>query len=301
VVCDRLGQDERWRNIAKHDIADLVHPDDLDDFLANNTGAVEAVFHMGAISSTTERDVDRIVRNNFALSRTLWNWCTEHRTRLFYASSAATYGAGEHGFLDDESPQALARLRPLNAYGWSKHLFDRYAARQRLHGGPAPPQWAGLKFFNVYGPNEYHKGSMQSVVAKIYPHAARGEAVRLFRSHRAEYEHGGQKRDFVYVADCVRLMSWLYRNPGVNGLFNVGAGKARSFADLARAVFHAVGQEPRIEFVDTPEEIRDRYQYFTQADMHKAREAGYSEAFTSLEEGVSEYVRDFLMTSDPHR
>lgn len=301
VVCDRLGRDERWRNLAKHDVADIVAPERFDEFLAAHRGAIDTVVHMGAITSTTERDADLLARDNYGLSRRIWAWCAEHGTRLIYASSAATYGGGGAGFRDDESREALAVLRPLNAYGWSKHAFDRWVARTLAGGGPHPPQWAGLKFFNVYGPNEYHKGEMKSVIAKIYPEAAAGRAVRLFRSHRPDYADGGQSRDFIWVGDCVRVISWLARTPSVNGLFNVGTGKARSFADLARSVFAAAGREPRIEYVDTPPEIRERYQYFTQADMSKLAKAGYREPFTELEDGVGEYVRDYLATDDPYR
>jgi ADP-L-glycero-D-manno-heptose 6-epimerase len=301
VVCDWPGRDERWRNIAKHDVADLVMPEQLEDYLAAHRTAVDTVIHMGAISATTERDVDRVVRTNFMLSRDLWRWCTDNDRRFIYASSAATYGDGGAGFVDDDHPDALAKLRPLNAYGWSKHVFDRWVARQLARGGPRPPQWAGLKFFNVYGPNEYHKGSMKSVVAQIFPRAAAGEAVTLFRSHHPEYADGGQLRDFVWVGDCVRVVDWVIRTPQAIGLYNVGTGTARSFADLAAAVFAALGQESRIEYVDTPPEIRDRYQYFTQADMRKLRAAGFDVPFTELEDGVATYVRDYLATDDPYR
>jgi ADP-L-glycero-D-manno-heptose 6-epimerase len=301
VVCDRFERDERWRNIAKHDVADLVAPEDVYEFLVANRESIDLVIHMGAISATTERDVDLIVRTNFVLSRDLWRWCADTGTRLIYASSAATYGDGSAGFRDDESPGAMAALRPMNAYGWSKHAFDRHVLRVIRQGGPCPPQWVGLKFFNVYGPNEYHKGSMRSVVHQMFPRAVAGETVRLFRSHNPDYEDGGQKRDFVYVRDCVEVVDWLVKNETVNGLYNLGTGKARTFADLARAVFAAVDREPRIEYIDTPEEIRDRYQYFTQADMTKLREAGYDAPFTELEDGVADYVRNFLWTDDPYR
>jgi ADP-L-glycero-D-manno-heptose 6-epimerase len=301
VVCDWMGSEDKWRNLARHDVADVVMPEQLDDFLIANREAIETVIHMGAISSTTERDVDRIMLNNYMLSRDLWLDCSEYGWRYIYASSAATYGGGEAGFKDEQSRAGLAALRPLNAYGWSKHLFDRTVARILEDGGPRPPQWAGLKFFNVYGPNEYHKGSMKSVIAKIHPVAAAGEPVRLFRSHHPDYEDGGQLRDFVYVEDCVSVVDWLHRNEQVNGLFNVGTGKARSFVDLACAVFSALGREPRIEYIDTPEEIREKYQYFTQAEMGKLRDAGYSEPFTELEDGVADYVRNYLSTDDPYR
>ncbi len=301
IVCDHLGVDERWRNLAKHAIADFVAPEDLFDYLQGARGALDALIHMGAISSTTERDIDLIMRTNFILSRDLWQWCAEHDTRFLYASSAATYGDGEQGFKDDESVEALRRLRPLNAYAWSKALFDLYVARRLAEGKPRPPQWAGFKFFNVYGPNEYHKGAMKSVIAQIFPKAAAGEAVTLFRSHHPDYEDGGQLRDFVSVFDCVKVIRWFLDHDEVNGLFNLGTGQARSFADLAKAVFAALNREARITYVDTPAEIRDKYQYFTQADMEKLRRAGYKGAFFSLEDGIADYVRTYLVQDDPYR
>jgi ADP-L-glycero-D-manno-heptose 6-epimerase len=256
---------------------------------------------MGAISATTERDADLIARTNLRLSLDLWDYCTHHGVRFVYASSAATYGDGSAGFDDDGSPEALAKLRPLNAYGWSKHAFDRRVLRLVASGAKTPPQWAGLKFFNVYGPNEGHKGRMASVVTHVLPQVMAGEPAVLFRSHRPDYPDGGQMRDFVHVDDCVAVMLWLADRPDVSGLFNLGTGRARSFADLVTAVFHAARREPKIAFVDTPAEIRDRYQYFTEARLDRLRGAGYSGQFIPLEEGVRRYVQDFLLTDDPYR
>jgi ADP-L-glycero-D-manno-heptose 6-epimerase len=301
VVCDRLGTDAKWRNLGKRELAALISPEALPGFLEAQGKNLEMVFHLGASSSTTETDADLIIAANFTLSRLLWDWCAAMGTRFIYASSAATYGDGSAGFDDDGSPAALARLKPLNAYGWSKHLFDRRVARLIERGAALPPQWAGLKFFNVYGPNEYHKGGQKSVVAQIYPRAKAGEACTLFRSHRSDVPDGGQKRDFVYVRDCVDQMLWLADHPTVSGLFNAGSGKARSFADLASAVYRALGSEPRIDFVDTPVEIRDKYQYFTEARMDRIREAGYLTAPTSLENGVRDYVQSYLDAADPYR
>ena len=301
AICDRLGHDGKWRGIAKRELAALVPPEALFAFLDEHTREIGTVFHMGAVSSTTETDADLIAHTNFTLSQRLWEWCGETETRFIYASSAATYGDGSAGFDDDGSAAALARLKPLNAYGWSKHLFDRRVARLLEHNTARPPQWAGLKFFNVYGPNEYHKGAMKSVVAQIYPRAARDEPARLFRSHRPDVPDGGQKRDFVYVRDCVDMMLWLYDHPAVSGLFNIGSGAARSFADLAAAVFRALGKEPRIDFVDTPVEIRDKYQYFTEARMERLRAAGYTRPPTTLEDGVRDYVQAYLAADDPYR
>jgi ADP-L-glycero-D-manno-heptose 6-epimerase len=301
AVSDRLRSGDKWRNVAHHELADLIAPESLSTWLETHGGSLDAIIHMGAVSSTTARDADLIADTNFRLSRDLWRFCVAAGIRLVYASSAATYGDGSQGFDDDPSLDALARLRPLNAYGWSKHVFDRWVAREVHDGRPWPPQWAGLKFFNVYGPNEYHKEGMQSVVAQKYPLAAEGRAVTLFRSHRPDYPDGGQRRDFVYVADCVDVVLWLLDRPDVNGLFNVGTGQDRTFRDLSLALFAAVGTEPRIEYVDMPETIRNRYQYFTKANTDRLRAAGYERPFTALEDGVDDYVRRFLATDDPYR
>jgi ADP-L-glycero-D-manno-heptose 6-epimerase len=301
VVCDRLRQGDKWRNLAKHELEDVVRPEALMDWLAGNGAQLDAVIHMGAISSTTETDADLIVEVNFRFSLDLWRWCASNGVPMTYASSAATYGDGSAGFDDDASPEALARLQPLNAYGWSKHLFDRRVIRSIGRGVPAPPQWVGLKFFNVYGPNEYHKAGMKSVVAQKYPLAAAGEAVTLFDSHHPDYPDGGQKRDFIFVDDCVDVVNWLLGHPEVSGLFNLGTGEARTFADLATALCRAAEVEPRIEFIPMPDEIRDKYQYFTEARMDRLRAAGYDRPMTSLEDGVRAYVRDFLMRDDPYR
>lgn len=302
VICDRLGEGDKWRNIAKREIAAFIPPDGLFDFIADadNADRIETIFHMGAISSTTEADADLIMRTNFDLSLCLWEFCAFNKIRLIYASSAATYGDGSQGFDDAGGIKHLARLRPLNAYGWSKHAFDRRVARLNANNVQRPRQWAGLKFFNVYGPNEYHKGPMKSVVAQIYPKAAAGESARLFKSHDPKYEDGGQLRDFIWVGDCADVMLWLYDNPKVNGLFNCGTGTARSFADLAGVVFAAAGKTPKIEYVETPPDIRRRYQYFTEATMDRLRKAGYDKPFTSLEDGVGRYVKDFLAAPDPY-
>ncbi len=301
VVCDRLRDGNKWRNLAKRELADIVHPDTLITHLDGHAREIEAVIHMGAISSTTETDADLIIETNFHLSLALWRWCAENGVRLIYASSAATYGDGSSGFADDTAPEALAKLRPLNAYGWSKHLFDRRVIRLAGDGAAKPLQWAGLKFFNVYGPNEGHKGSMQSVVAHIYPVAKAGQTARLFKSHHPDYADGGQLRDFIWVGDCVEVVLWLLDHPEVSGIFNCGTGQARSFADLAAAVYAALGRNAQIEYVPTPENIRDKYQYYTQADMGRLRAAGFDKPFTSLEDGVGTYVRQFLDRDDPYR
>jgi ADP-L-glycero-D-manno-heptose 6-epimerase len=301
VVCDRLGHDEKWRNLAKRELAGIVLPEDLEAYLAAHHRDIETIFHLGAVSSTTEPDADLVVHTNFTLTMRLWAWCAAHGVNFIYASSAATYGAGEAGFEDDGSVAGLARLRPLNSYGWSKHLVDRRIARLVERGAPAPPHWAGVKFFNVYGPNEGHKGDMMSLVAKLYPRAVAGDKARLFRSHHPDYPDGGQLRDFIYVRDCVEILLWLRDQNAANGLFNIGTGAARSFADLAAATYRAAGCEPVYEFVDTPAEIRAKYQYFTEARVARLRQAGYNRPFTPLEAGVADYVTKFLSTADPYR
>ncbi len=298
VVCDWLGREDKWRNIAKRDLEHVIAPEYLGAFIEENNGKIEAVFHLGAVSSTTETDADLIIDSNFRMSRWLFLWCEKNKVPFIYASSAATYGDGATGFKDDESIDALGKLRPLNAYGWSKNLFDRWVAQQKKRG--LPFQCAGLKFFNVYGPNEYHKGAMRSVAEQVYPYAARGEAFSLFKSHNPKYPDGGQLRDFVWVGDCVDVMLWLYEHPKVSGLFNLGSGKARSFADLAAAVYRAAGKEPKIQYRDMPPELRGKYQYFTEADMAKLRAAGYAAPFTALEDGVKLYVQKYLAAADKY-
>ncbi|MGD0721244.1 MAG: ADP-glyceromanno-heptose 6-epimerase [Roseiarcus sp.] len=299
VIADSLGTDDKWRNIAKRRFLDIVFPDEIEAFLGARDD-VAAIVHMGAVSSTTARDADAIVRSNFRLSARLWNWCARERVPLIYASSAATYGDGGQGFLDDESDAALDRLMPLNLYGWSKHAFDRWAV-ERARNGVAPPQWAGLKFFNVYGPNEGHKGEMRSLVAKNTPLVARGETLRLFKSDRPDFADGAQARDFVYVKDCGAVVLWLLDNPGVSGLFNLATGVARSFRDLMLAVGAALDREVAFDFVAMPYSLRDQYQYFTQAEMAKLRDAGYAAPFRSIEDGVRDYVRNYLTQPDPYR
>jgi ADP-L-glycero-D-manno-heptose 6-epimerase len=301
AVCDWMRTDERWRNLAGHELAALIRPDQLRDWLPGHAGKIKAVLHMGAISTTTETDIEALADQNIRATLELLLWCTQTETRLIYASSAATYGDGSAGFDDDSSPAALAKLRPLNAYGWSKHVVDRRIARLSVTGAPRPPQCVGLKFFNVYGPNEYHKGAMKSVVAQNFTRVRAGEPLRLFRSYRPDYADGGQLRDFIYVPDCVDVVLWLIDHPAVSGLFNVGTGKARSWLDLANAVFAALGREPHIEFIGMPPQLIENYQYFTEAKMDRLSAAGYSKGFTELEAGIGDYVRSFLGTSNPYR
>jgi ADP-L-glycero-D-manno-heptose 6-epimerase len=301
VVVDRLGRDDKWRNLAKRTLADIVPPEALGDLVGAHKRDIAAIFHMGAISSTTERDVDLILAGNWRASLDLWTLAARHDLRLIYASSAATYGDGSHGFDDDPSPAALAKLVPLNPYAWSKHLFDRRVARAVAAGEALPAQWAGLKFFNVFGPNELHKGPQMSVVPQFHRQIVDLGVARLFKSYRDGCPDGGQKRDFIHVDDTVAIMLWLLDNPGINGLFNVGAGAARSFLDMAHAIFTALDRDPIIEFVDMPEPLRDHYQYFTEARVDRLRAAGYERPFVALEQGVADYIGNYLQAADPYR
>ena len=298
VIVDRLGSEGKWRNLARHPPSRIVAPDELDDWLDRHP-PIEMVFHMAAISETLAIDGDEVWRTNVELSLKLWEWCANRGVRFVYASSAATYGAGEAGFDDD--PALLSRLSPLNLYGWSKHVFDGRVMDLLARGAPQPPQWAGLKFFNVYGPNEYHKGPMISVVKVKYDELAAGGPMRLFRSNTPALADGMQSRDFIHVGDTVDVMLWLLDTPAVSGLFNVGTGVSRTYLDLARAVAAASGVAPDIAFVDMPEKLRGQYQSFTEARVERLRAAGYAKPFTTLEDGVASYVHDYLAKADSYR
>ncbi|HEX5210248.1 MAG TPA: ADP-glyceromanno-heptose 6-epimerase [Pseudolabrys sp.] len=300
VVNDLLGKDDaKWRNLAKRQVADIVPPAELMAWLDHRK--VEAVIHLGAISDTTATDGDLVMENNFRTSLRLLDWCTATRTPFIYASSAATYGDGAEGFDDDWSLEALRKLKPMNLYGWSKHLFDlavvdRYVKKENL-----PPHWAGLKFFNVFGPNEYHKGPMASVLAKVFDQAKAGKPVKLFKSHRDGIADGDQRRDFIYVDDAVAVLRWLLDAPAVSGIFNVATGKAESFRDMIGAMFKALGRPANVDYIDMPDAIRGQYQYFTQGSVENLRRSGYNAGFTPLETAVGHYVTGYLDCADRYR
>ena len=295
VVADFFGSDGKWRNLAKHPPARVVPPGGLREFLASNP-PLEMVFHLGAVSETTAVDGDHTWATNVELSRFLWEWCADRGVRFVYASSAATYGDGARGFDDD--PAALERLRPLNLYGWTKHAFDLLVVNRLSREHQRPPQWAGLKFFNVYGPNEYHKGKMISVVKVKHDEVASGAPARLFKSDQPGLADGQQSRDFIWIGDIVDVMLWLLDTPAASGLFNLGTGRARTYLDLAHAVCDAAGQPRRVDFIDMPASLRGQYQSFTQAPMDRLRAAGYAGQFTPLEEGIRRYVQDHLASGD---
>jgi ADP-L-glycero-D-manno-heptose 6-epimerase len=297
AICDWLGSESKWRNLARHPPGQLIEPPRLQAFLASGP-KIEAIFHLGAISETTATDGDLVWRTNVELSQRLWRWCAHANVRLIYASSAATYGDGAEGFDDD--PSRLERLKPLNLYGWSKHAFDLWVRAAIQRGQARPPQWAALKFFNVYGPNEYHKGKMVSVVKVKHDEVMAGRKPSLFRSDQPGLADGQQARDFIWVGDAVDVLIWLLENPSVNGLFNLGTGQARSYLDLAHAVCDASEVERGVDFIDMPESLSGQYQSFTQANMQRLREAGYARQFMPLEAGVQLYVQRYLRAKNPH-
>jgi ADP-L-glycero-D-manno-heptose 6-epimerase len=301
VACDHWGNGDKWRNVSKHFVADFVRPDHLPTYIRKVAPNVRAIVHMGAISATTERNVDLLISENIRLTLDLWDLCTDLQIPFIYASSAATYGSLELDLIDDQTPEGLAQLLPLNGYGWSKHTTDRILMQRVADGLPTPPQWCGLKFFNVYGPNEYHKGDMQSVVAKFYADVRNCKPIRLFQSHRQGIADGSQCRDFVYVNDCTSVIRWLLDNPAISGIFNVGTGKSRSFRDLISAIASALQVPVDFDFVPMPRDLQDRYQYFTQADVSKLVSVGYKKPFQSVEEGVCDYVLNYLNSEDPYR
>jgi ADP-L-glycero-D-manno-heptose 6-epimerase len=291
AVCDQFSSHpNKWRNLSACPIFDVIGQKELFPWLDRNATRLEMIVHMGAISSTTGTDVDRLVQVNFGLSRDLFVWAADNKIRFIYASSAATYGNGAQGFDDRNDEEWLAGLRPLQPYGWSKALFDLYAARQAARSH-APRQWVGLKFFNVYGPNEEHKGLMMSVAGQMSEQIQAGGPARLFRSLRPNYPDGGQLRDFVYVKDVCSVVCWLVENERISGIYNFGTGTPRSFNDVAQALFKAIGKPTAIEYFDPPPELHARYQYYTAARMQRLRALGYDQPATPLETGVRDYVR----------
>ena len=298
AVLDWFGTDEKWKNL-RHALLDrYVSPEELDSFLADHGAALSSVIHMGAISATTERDVDLILRTNIQLSRTLWAFCARRGIPFIYASSAATYGDGGFGFDDRSDDAYLAQLRPLNPYGWSKLAFDRMVLDVVRRGEAPPPRWAGLKFFNIYGPREQHKGSMRSVMTSNFEHLRDGGSLRLFRSDRPDYPDGGQKRDFIYVDDCVSVIAWMLDHDFPSDLYNVGTGKAQTWLDVSEAMFAAVEREPAIEFIAMPPALVGRYQYFTEARMEKLAGIGAPVPATTLRDGVAATYRYLAAESE---
>lgn len=291
IIADEFDEEDKWFNFDSKEFIEKVEREALFDWLKENKPAVSFVFHLGARTDTTEFDYSIHEKLNVVYSKNIWNYCVANNIPLVYASSAATYGSGELGYNDDH--ELVEKLHPLNPYGVSKNEFDKWVLQQAQDN--QPPFWAGLKFFNVYGPNEYHKGRMASVIFHSFNQVRSTGKVKLFKSHRPDFKDGQQLRDFIYVEDVAKVCSWLMDSSVPSGLYNLGTGKARTFEDLAKATFAAMGKEPVIEYIDMPEDIRDKYQYFTEANMSKLKQAGYTEKFYSLEEGVTDYVKNYLL------
>jgi len=295
VIIDRLGTDDKWKNLVNRRFVDYIDKDEFLQLVCADQVPFEisAIMHMGACSSTTERDADYLWENNYLYSRKLAEWAMKRNIRFIYASSAATYGDGTLGFSDDHSK--ISKLKPINMYGYSKQLFDLWVLKNKLEN-----KSAGIKFFNVFGPNEYHKEEMTSVIFKAFHQIKETGKVRLFKSYKKEYPDGGQTRDFVYVKDCLDVMWWLFNNQNVNGIFNLGTGKARTWNDLIKAVFAAMGRKTNIQYIEMPKSLRNQYQYFTQAEMNKLKAAGCPVGFSSLEDSVRDYVVNYLQQTDPY-
>ncbi|MFL2769583.1 MAG: ADP-glyceromanno-heptose 6-epimerase [Rhodospirillaceae bacterium] len=298
---DVVDSAEKKANIAQLRNVIWVEPTDTYAFLQANADSIDSLIHLGAETSTTATDRGAVFKVNVELSKCLWSWCAENSVPFIYASSAAVYGDGSSGFLDDPALDTLNTLKPLNIYAESKLAFDVFISQALATGAARPPQWAGLRFFNVYGPREAHKGSQASVVSQMLPSAIRGESYALFRSHRNGVADGKQMRDFVFVDDCIDVMRWLLKTPQISGILNVGSGSARTFLDLANAVYSAAEQSPNITWRDTPAHIQDHYQYFTKANLERLRTTGYANSFTSLEDGVAITLRDYLSKLKPHQ
>ncbi len=289
VLVDDFSREEKKANYLGKQYLQLIERSGFLEWFEQNAPSVNFIYHIGARTDTTEFNTEIFDELNVNYTKAIWNICTQHFIPMVYASSAATYGLGEFGYDDDESK--ISSLKPLNPYGDSKNEFDKWALSQGL----TPPKWVGFKFFNVYGPNEFHKGRMASVIFHAFNQIKEKGSVRLFRSHNPDYADGGQLRDFVYVKDVVDVLYFAHENPVKSGIYNLGSGKARTFLDLANATFRAIGKTPEISFIDTPADIRDKYQYFTEANMSKLIEQGYAKPFTSLEEGVQDYVTNYLV------
>lgn len=288
IVVDDFYKQYKDNNLKKKFIRDWIHRDIFLGLFDNLAGMTDFVIHLGARTDTTEQSIEIFDELNLEYSKAIWKLCVKHHIPLIYASSAATYGNGENGYDDDESK--IPNLKPLNPYGESKQQFDEWVLKQKK----TPPFWAGFKFFNVYGPNEYHKGRMASVVFHAFNQIKTNHKMNLFKSHRPDFEDGHQSRDFVYVKDVVDVLYYFFKTRKHSGIYNLGSGKARTFLDLVKGVFKSLGQKPQIEFIDTPVDIRDTYQYFTEANMSKLKNAGYEKPFTSLESGIDDYIKNYL-------
>ena len=298
VIVDQFGNGKKWNNLVRVPVDEIVHPVDLFDWLVSYGGEVDLVYHLGGITDSTENDVETIIESNHNFPLLVWRWCAEAGVRFIYGSSYEVYGSGEQDFDDTDDLEYQRNLRPLNPNGWSKKLLDMHVSGAQSRDEAVPPQWVGLRFFNIYGPNEYHKGDTRSVVLKVYEEASQDVPVKLFKSANPDYADGSQLRDFMAVSDAVHMLEWFLDTPDVSGLFNAGSGQARSFEELAKAVFSALGKEPNIKYIDMPTHVEHQYQYKTEANIQRLRNIGYDRPILTMEQGVDDYIQNYLKKED---
>ena len=292
LICDNVNSRIKKKNLRNVKYKKIIKPSNLFNFLKKNYNKISYIFHLGAISITTASDYNKLLKNNYDFSCKIWEFCKKNNIRLIYASSASTYGNGENGFKDSSSLKYLKKLKPLNLYGKSKHLFDLYIAKQIINKETLPPQWIGLKFFNVYGKNEIHKKKQMSVISYLIPKIKKDIKIKLFKSHKKNFKDGNQKRDFIHISDCLEIMLWFYKKPKISGIFNIGTGKSRTFLDLVKILFKELKKTEKIKFINTPKNIQKHYQYYTKANINKLRKYGYLKKIKKLEDGIKYYLKE---------
>ncbi len=300
VIADQFGNGKKWNNLVRVPVDEIVHPENLLYWLDSYGDEVDVVYHLGGIADSTEHDVESIIESNHNFPLLVWRWCAEANVRFIYGSSYEVYGDGVFGFDDKDDLDYQRKLRPLNPNGWSKKMLDMHVTGAKSRDEAVPPQWVGLRLFNIYGPNEYHKRSSRSVALKIYEEASKGVPVKLFKSANADYPDGGQMRDFMAVSDAVNMLEWFLDAAEVSGVFNAGSGVATSFQDLAHLIFKTLGKEPSIKYVDMPEEVEKQYQYKTEANIKRLRNIGYDRPILTLEQGITDYIQNYLKKDDPY-
>lgn len=301
TIIDRFENDNRWKNIAKRSIRDIVFPENMMEYLDKNANNIEGLIHISFTGFSEEKDVDQLIEERINTTWKLWEWCAEHRVPFVYDSTAGVYGDGSLGFVDDDSASGLSKLSPLSPAAWTKLFVDRKIVNTINAGEAVPPQWIGFRCFNLYGPNEYHSTRHRSVVPGIYNAAKSNRLFPLFKSANPSFKNGEQMRDFIYVDDAVDIVLWLIQHPEISGIFNIGTGHARTYLDVLKAVYEALGEKPEWDFIELPADVKEKYQYFTQADVQKLRSVGYTKPFTTIEEGVTKYVKEYLDTEDQYR
>ena len=291
VICDNINSQLKKKYLKKAKYKKIIKSSNLFRFLKKNNQKIKYIFHLGAISATTASNYNKLLKNNYELSCKIWDFCKEHNIKLIYASSASTYGDGRNGFKDSSSIKYLKKLKPLNLYGKSKHLFDLYVAKQIIKNEILPPQWVGLKFFNVYGSNETHKKKQMSVISYLIPKIKKNIEIKLYKSHKKNFKDGEQKRDFVHISDCLDIILWFYKKPKISGIFNIGTGQSRTFLDLAKILFKNLKKKEKIKFIKTPKNIQKHYQYYTKANINKLRKCGYLKKIKKLEDGIKYHLK----------